>query len=127
MEKAREIINRVRKETDAEKEARFAKLRGARAKANKYGEKSYEDLWDNMTQEELDYYKQKHLETSPEQRYQKLKEAWYFHNLSWCMRHEDGYDGIGCNLGECVPECRFYPNEGRIEDKEVLSGYEKKR
>jgi hypothetical protein len=47
-------------ETDYEIEAGFAKLRGARArKTDAFDNKTYEDVWDNTTQEELDYYKQK--------------------------------------------------------------------
>jgi hypothetical protein len=33
------------------------------------GENTYEDVWDETTQEELGYYKRKKLETPPEQRY----------------------------------------------------------
>jgi hypothetical protein len=36
------------------------------------------------------------------------------------MRHDNGYDGQGCNNGECVPECRYYPKFDRIEDEEVI-------
>lgn len=53
---------------------------------------------------------------TPEERYQKMKEAWYFHDSSWYMRHDNGYDGYGCNNGVCIPECRYYSKEGRIED-----------
>ncbi len=116
-----------REETDAEIEARFAELRLARAKkTNAHGDKTYEDVWDEITQEELDYYKRKNLETTPEQRYQDKKKHWYFHESSWYMRGVNGYDGYGCNNGVCVPECRYHPKEGRIEDEEVLSWYERK-
>jgi hypothetical protein len=64
---------------------------------------------------------------TPEERYQQLKEEWYFHDSSWYMRHDNGYDGYGCNNGVCVPECRYYPEEGRIEDEEVPSWYDKRR
>jgi hypothetical protein len=36
------------------------------------------------------------------------------------MRHDKDYDGYGCNNGECIPECRYYPKFGRIEDEEVI-------
>jgi hypothetical protein len=53
-------------ETDYEIEARFAKLREARAKkTNAFGDKTYEDVWDNTTQEELDYCKRKNFSASP--------------------------------------------------------------
>jgi hypothetical protein len=36
------------------------------------------------------------------------------------LRHDNGYDGRGCNNGKCVPECSYYPGYGRIEDEEVI-------
>jgi hypothetical protein len=30
---------------------------------------------------------------------------------------KSGYDGNGCNNGICVPECRYSPETGRIEDE----------
>jgi hypothetical protein len=115
-------------ETDYENEARFAKLREVRAKkTNAFGNKTYEDVWDGTTQEEIDYYKRKNLEVPPEVRYQTQKKAWHFHKSCWYMRHDNGYDGYGCINGVCVPECRFYPEDGRIEDEEVESCYEDKR
>jgi hypothetical protein len=116
-------------ETDAEIEARFAKLREARAKkAYAFGNKTYEDVCDNITEEELDYYKRKNLEVPPEQRYKDKKEHWYFHQSSWYMRGANGYDGYGCNqFSGCISDCRYYPEEGRIEDEEVISWYENTR
>jgi hypothetical protein len=62
----------------------------------------------------------------PEKRYQAFKKAWYFHESSWYMRHDNGYDG--CNqFAGCIPECRYYPKEGRIEDEEIISRYENRR
>ena len=59
-------------ETDEEIEARFAKVREARAKVtDAFGNKTYEDVWDNTSQEELEYYKKKNLRRSPEERYQR--------------------------------------------------------
>lgn len=69
-------------------------------------DKTYEDVWDNTSQEEIEYYKRKNLQRSPEERYQDSKRCWYFHKSSWYMRGVDGYDGKGCNNGVCVPECR---------------------
>ena len=55
------------------------------------------------------------------------EEAWYFHESSWYMRGiKSGFDGQGCCDGICVPECRFYPEYGRIEDEEVLKWCENK-
>ena len=60
------------------------------------------------------------IKGSPEDRYQDKKKVWYFHESSWYMRRHNGYDGHGCNNGECIPECRYYPEFGRIEDGEVI-------
>lgn len=53
---------------------------------------------------------------TPEENYQYYKEHWYFHSSSWYMRGADRYDGKGCNNGVCVPECKYYFAEGRIEE-----------
>jgi hypothetical protein len=51
-----ERLETSREEPDNKKEIKFAKMREARAKkTNAYGEKTYEDVWDNITQEELDF------------------------------------------------------------------------
>lgn len=58
-------------------EARFAKLREERAKnSNFMGYKAYDDAWVNMTQEEISYYRSK---ITSEERYQTIKEMYYFH------------------------------------------------
>jgi hypothetical protein len=78
-----------------------------------------------MTQEEIDYYKKRTLQISPEQRYEEEKEHWYFHKSCWYMRGSNGYDGYGCNqFTGCIPECRFYSEYGRIEEEDVLKRYE---
>lgn len=51
------------------------------------------------------------------------KAHWYWHESSWTWRGLDttGYDGKGCNqFTGCIPECRFYPEYGRIEDEQVI-------
>jgi hypothetical protein len=115
-------------ETDYQIEARFSKLREARAKkTDAFGNKTYEDVWDNITQEELDYYKRRNLEILPE-KVSDEKELWDFHDSSWSVRELNRYDGYGCNqFTGCVLECKYYPQERRIEDEEVLSSYENKR
>jgi hypothetical protein len=30
----------------------------------------------------------------------------------------------GCTGGGCIPECRFYPATGRIEDEEIIRDHE---
>jgi hypothetical protein len=96
-------------ETDAQIEARFAKLREARAKAvNAFGEKTYEDVWDNITQEEIDYYAKQRAEEPPAQKFAREKAEWFFHDSSCYMRDLEQYDGVGCYNGICVPQCDYY-------------------
>jgi hypothetical protein len=142
-----------RSETDAEIEQRFAKMKRARAKERhgpaRTGDNplTYADLWDEVTDEEIDYYMRKALEVPPEQRYQIAKKRPPYHEYTWTSRgiHNEstgwefdpnrkyyvripGWNGEkGCNekTGECIPDCRFYPPTGRIEDDEVIAKYEK--
>jgi hypothetical protein len=105
---------------------RFAQYRLARAKHKLGDTKTYQDVWDSITQDELDYYLKAQLKVSPDQRYQSIKKEWYFHKSSWYMRDQSkGYDGHGCNNGQCVPECRYYPEYRRIEDEEVIAAHNK--
>jgi hypothetical protein len=130
-----EIVNpdgKVMQETEAQIQARFAKLREARAKkTNKFGDKTYEDVWDNITKEEEDYYRQKRREYDPAQRYQDEKEEPLFHDSSWDVRGLDGYDGQGCNqFTGCVPGCRYYEPTGRVEFEEIearIEEYKRKK
>lgn len=58
---------------------------------------------------------------SPEAKYQDYKQQWYFHPSSWYKRKngEGSYDGKGCNqFTGCIPECKFYPEKGRLEENE---------
>ena len=51
---------------------RFADYRAARAKiTDAFGNKTYEDVWDSITQDELDYYLKMNLRVHPEDRYQR--------------------------------------------------------
>jgi hypothetical protein len=83
-----------------------------------------EDVYDTIIQEELDWDLRQQLKVSPEDRYQHKKKAWSSHPSSWYGRvPHRGYDGQGCNQftrPSCIPECRFYPEYGRIEDSEVI-------
>jgi hypothetical protein len=115
-----------REETDHEKIVKFARYRMARAKkVNPRGEKTYEDVYDYITREELDYYLKKRLQVPPEQRYQQIKQYSVCHSSSWYKRGLKRYDGHGCDqFYGCVPECRYYPDEGRIEDHEIIAEYD---
>jgi hypothetical protein len=86
--------------------------------------KTCEDVYDYTTQEEYDYDLKQALLVSPEDRYQDRKEQWYFHDSSYYMRGVGGYDGHGCTSTRCIPECRYYPEEERIEDDEIIAKFE---
>ena len=47
-------------------------------------------------------------------------------NQAWRGLDATGYDGQGCNqFTGCIPECRFYPEYGRIEDEQVIEEHNK--
>src|SRR5215216_3007014 len=64
---------------------------------------------------------------TPEEWYQQIKKRWYFHGSSWYMRQALRADRLsdeemrfGCNgFTGCIPKCRFYPEEGRMEEDEL--------
>lgn len=75
-------------------------------------------------EEEAEVQKEK---TPEEELYQAFKKEWYFHDSSWYMRNANGYDGYGCNqFTGCIPECRYYPGEGRMEEDEWKQGMKTK-
>ncbi len=60
------------------------------------------------------------LRLSPEQRYQKRKKDWQHHETSWCKRNVPMSDENSCNYLRCIPACRYYADEGRIEDDKII-------
>jgi hypothetical protein len=102
---------------------RFAYYRHVRVEQciDEWRKKTLECVYDSITQDELDYSLKRKLRIPPEQRYQYNKMNWFFHESSYSMRGFDAYDGKGCNgFTGCIPECRYYPTTGRIEDEEVI-------
>jgi hypothetical protein len=87
---------------------RFAYYRHIRIEksTDEWRKKTFEAANDSITQDELEY---------------SLK-SWYWRQRD---KEETGYDGYGCNNGECIPECRFYPEYGRIEDELVIEEHNK--
>ena len=83
-----------------------------------------DDEYHNITQDELDFRLKQQLRMTPEQRYQREKANFLFHDLSCYMKGllENGY---GCTGAGCIPECRYYPEYGRIEDDEVKEEHNK--
>jgi hypothetical protein len=110
----------------------YMKVRAEKWKASgPHGPSEYDDT---ITQDELDYALKYRLRMSPEQRYQREKSYWYWHDLSYLDQTKDDTGkcidiikeyGCGYNHGGCVPECRFYPEYGRIEDEEVIEEHNK--
>jgi hypothetical protein len=88
---------------------RFAYYRYIRVKYAKdeWRKKTCEAAYDSVTKDELDYSLKRNLRMTPEQRYEQKKRNYFFH-LDECS-----------NNGGCVPECRYYPKYGRIEQDEV--------
>jgi hypothetical protein len=73
-----------------------------------------------ISSSDLDLSKNKRI-LSAEAKYQEYKQQWYFHPSSWYKRKngEGNYDGKGCNqFTGCIPECKFYPEKGRLEENE---------
>jgi hypothetical protein len=105
---------------------RFAYYRHIRAEKWKASGPHEPSDYDNTTtQDELDYGLKRKLRMTPEERYRREKQHWYWHESSWYWRRANGYDGYGCNDGKCIPECRFYSEYGRIEDEEVIEEHNK--
>jgi hypothetical protein len=65
------------------------------------------------------------LRVPREQRYQREKSHWYWHDSSYNNRGLDAYDGYGCHDGQYIPECKFYADTGFIEDDEVKEEFRK--
>jgi hypothetical protein len=110
---------------DAIMDSIFVELRGARAKKTDVSNgKTYADVWDDISDFELNHFKAKWFRLSPEQRYQYFKKQWSTHESSHYHRKLYTYDGEGCTGEGCITDCRYFPEEGRIEDSEVRSWYE---
>jgi hypothetical protein len=77
-----------------------------------------------VTSDELNYGMKGMLRMSPEDRYQSKKANFLFHDLS-CYMRKLGEEDYGCTGAGCIPECRYYPKYGRIEDEELIEEYRK--
>jgi hypothetical protein len=84
-----------------------------------------EDHDQRITQDELDFRLKRDLREPPEERYQREKKNWLFHDCSSYMRDLSSFDESCCSSLRCVPECRYYPKYGRIEDAEVIEEHNK--
>lgn len=107
---AREDVEEEDPET-AELRARYAKYKEEKAeKWKRLGrEPTYHESWAELTFPQYLYCVKG--QGTPEQRYQKMRVTSYLHK--------------GCNPTGCIPECRYYPNKGRIEDEEAIAELER--
>jgi hypothetical protein len=71
------------------------------------GYKPQNHVYDSRTtQDELDFILKRNLRMPPEERYQREKAHWYWHESSWYWRGLDAtrYDGQECNqFTGCIP------------------------
>jgi hypothetical protein len=103
---------------------RFAYYRHVRAEkweAAAHGPSEYDSTF---TQDELDYALKREIRKTPEVRYQEEKANFLFHDLS-CYMRDLGEEDYGCTGAGCIPECKYYPEYGRIEDDEVIEQHNK--
>jgi hypothetical protein len=102
--------------------ARYAKYKEEKAEewkrlnGSSSREKTYHESWAEFTFSEYLYCIRG--QGTPEERYQFKKAHRYFHD----SYVEGSFDG--CNF-ECIPECRYYADKGRIEDEEAIAEFER--
>ncbi len=122
-------LRRLEAEEEIEEaEEESPELKELRARYAKYQERGTEE-WRLDFEEYLNV-----LRETPEERYQEMKQYLSFHELSYFDQYTDdtgkAHDiikeyGCGRDGKGCVPECRYYHDKGRIEDKEVIANHEK--
>ncbi len=85
-------------------------------------------IWDfaldayELLPDEFEFYLSRYLyETTPEGRYEEGKKHGYFHEHSAFPEMDKGnIDAYGCKNGQCVPECKYYKKNGKIDDDQVI-------
>lgn len=80
------------------------------------------------TSEEFEYHLSHMLnDNSPEERYRRMKEAYYFHESYIEMEKLDFWrdraDAKYCTGYQCVPTCPYSGENGRIEDEQVMEEF----
>ena len=81
-----------------------------------------------QTAEEFEYHLSHMLnDNSPEERYKQGKEMYYFHPSYIEMEELDYWEDRGkakyCNGQQCIPDCPYYEENGRIEDEQVIKEF----
>lgn len=73
-----------------------------------------DDVDNTITQDELNFILKQQLAMTPEARYQHRRNKLIWHDCGV------GYAGVDCN-----PSCKFYLQEGRIENQEIIDEHNK--
>ncbi len=81
-----------------------------------------------QTAEEFEYHLSHCLnDYTPEERYKKRKEMYYFHPSYIEMEKLDYWEDKArakyCTGQQCIPECPYYEVMGRIEDEQVIEEF----
>ena len=110
-----EQVNRKAWEIFNDHEGRYPYYRQWRIEhsTHEWAKKTMMAAYESITNDELNYSLKSKLRRSPEQRYQDKKAAWEFH------------DSDACTNLQCVPNCRYYLEYGRIEDSEIIEDHNK--
>jgi hypothetical protein len=81
-----------------------------------------------QSSEEVEYYLSYMLnDYTPEERYRQQKEMYYFHpsyiEMEKLAYWEDRARAKYCTGYQCVPDCPYYEQNGRIEDEQVVKEF----
>ena len=81
-----------------------------------------------QTAEEFEYHLSHCLnDYTPEERYRRRKEAYYFHPSHIEMERVGYWEYIArskyCDGHQCIPDCPYYEENGRIEDEQVVNEF----
>jgi hypothetical protein len=64
---------------------------------------------------------------TPEERYQQMKEAYYFHESFMEMEKLDYWEDRAkakyCTGFQCIRDCLYFQENGRIEDEQVVKEF----
>lgn len=130
-EKANEIEDNNLNKDENEKTQRFGLYHVIRME--KYlrqgGDPTFGNLDANeQTSEEFEYHLSHMLnDYTPEVRYRQRKEAYYFHpsyvEMGKLKYWKDRVNTEYCTGHQCIPECPYYEENGRIEDEQVVKEF----
>jgi hypothetical protein len=116
---------------EAEKLQRFGLYHCVRME--KYLRQGGDPMFGNLdgveyTAEEFEYHLSHMLnDYTPEERYGQMKEAYYFHPSYIEMEKLDYWRDRAkakyCDGHQCIPDCPYFEENGRIEDEQVIKEF----